>query len=55
MSFPHPLSNLDFKRSWGVRNYLSYKVLDELMWIGLGSMINEFRNEVRNNNNYYDS
>lgn len=41
--FPHPLSNLKLKSKWSMKNYMSYKMVDEFMWIGLGSMINKFR------------
>jgi len=41
--FPHPLSNMPVDNQWSNSNYYSYKVLDEFMWLGLGSIINEFR------------
>lgn len=42
-TFPHPLSNMGFASSWSLKNYYSYKVVDEFMWLGLGSIINNFR------------
>eukprot|EP00604_Paraphysomonas_vestita_P002115 CAMPEP_0174818744 /NCGR_PEP_ID=MMETSP1107-20130205/1596_1 /TAXON_ID=36770 /ORGANISM="Paraphysomonas vestita, Strain GFlagA" /LENGTH=563 /DNA_ID=CAMNT_0016031063 /DNA_START=2103 /DNA_END=3794 /DNA_ORIENTATION=+ len=45
-SFPHPLSNMSFERTWSKRSRLSYRMVDEFMWIGLGYMINEFRSKV---------
>ncbi|OWZ09936.1 Sterol 3-beta-glucosyltransferase [Phytophthora megakarya] len=46
MAFPHPLSNLAYTGKWQKRNYLSYKLVDLIMWHGTGGMINEFRTEV---------
>ena len=45
-SFPHPLSNMSFETPWSNSNYFSYKLVDEFMWLGLGSIINEFRKKV---------
>ena len=42
-SFPHPLSNRGFGSKWSKKNYLSYVMVDTLMWVGLGGMINQFR------------
>eukprot|EP00604_Paraphysomonas_vestita_P000020 CAMPEP_0174825612 /NCGR_PEP_ID=MMETSP1107-20130205/42931_1 /TAXON_ID=36770 /ORGANISM="Paraphysomonas vestita, Strain GFlagA" /LENGTH=696 /DNA_ID=CAMNT_0016057393 /DNA_START=331 /DNA_END=2418 /DNA_ORIENTATION=+ len=47
-SFPHPLSNLGFQSNWSLKNRLSYRVVDEFMWLGLGSIINDFRRNVLN-------
>ena len=44
--FPHPLSNMSLEDRWSLKNKLSYYVVDEFMWIGLRSMINDFRKEV---------
>lgn len=44
--FPHPLSNLKLNSKWSTKNYMSYKMVDEFMWIGLGSMINRFRKKI---------
>lgn len=45
-SFPHPLSNLGFQSNWSLKNRLSYRMVDEFMWLGLGSIINDFRRNV---------
>ena len=45
-SFPHPLSNMSMQRTWSKRSRFSYLMVDEMMWIGLGYMINEFRSKV---------
>lgn len=44
--FPHPLSNMGFHSNWSMKNYYSYRMIDEFMWLGLGSMINTFRQSV---------
>ena len=44
--FPHPLSTPHFENNWCNSNFMSYLMLDEFMWLGLGSMINSFRKEV---------
>ena len=41
--YPHPLSNLGHDSFWSSKNYYSYLMVDEFMWLGLGSMINSFR------------
>ncbi|KAG7382211.1 hypothetical protein PHYPSEUDO_005139 [Phytophthora pseudosyringae] len=46
MAFPHPLSNLAYTGKWQKRNFLSYKLVDLIMWHGTEGMINEFRTEV---------
>ncbi|KAG2526793.1 hypothetical protein JM18_004205 [Phytophthora kernoviae] len=46
MAFPHPLSNLPYTGKWQKRNYLSYKIVDLIMWQGTEGLINEFRTEV---------
>ena len=47
-SFPHPLSGLSLDSKWSRRNYISYKMVDDFTWLGLGSMINKFRKNVLN-------
>lgn len=42
-SFPHPLSNMGFKKKWSRRNHSSFVYVDGLMWVGLGAIINDFR------------
>ena len=44
--FPHPLSNMGFDSQWSNQNYYSYLLVDEFMWLGLGSIINTFRKQV---------
>ncbi|KAG7382203.1 hypothetical protein PHYPSEUDO_005131 [Phytophthora pseudosyringae] len=46
MAFPHPLSNLAYTGKWQTRNFLSYKLVDLIMWQGTEGVINEFRTEV---------
>ncbi|GMF13913.1 unnamed protein product [Phytophthora lilii] len=45
-AFPHPLSNLAYTGKLQKRNYLSYKLVDLIMWYGTAALINEFRTEV---------
>ncbi|CAM9385085.1 unnamed protein product, partial [Ectocarpus fasciculatus] len=44
--FPHPLSNMDLSSSWSAKNWYSYKIVDEFMWLGLQFVINDFRREI---------
>ncbi|GLD97265.1 hypothetical protein PINS_up005948 [Pythium insidiosum] len=46
VAFPHPLSNLPYNDQPLKRNYLSYKMVDLLMWQGTESMVNRFRTQV---------
>ncbi|KAF1320895.1 Sterol 3-beta, partial [Globisporangium splendens] len=46
VAFPHPLSNLPYKNKPSKRNYMSYKVVDLLMWEGTAGMVNNFRRQV---------
>ncbi|GMF36558.1 unnamed protein product [Phytophthora fragariaefolia] len=46
MAFPHPLSNLPYTGKLLKKNYLSYKLVDLIMWHGTEGMINEFRTDV---------
>ncbi|GMF13905.1 unnamed protein product [Phytophthora lilii] len=46
VAFPHPLSNLAYTGKPQKRNYLSYKLVDMIMWHGTASIINDFRTEV---------
>jgi len=41
MAFPHPLSNLPYTGKWQKRNYISYKLVDSIMWMGVDSLVNE--------------
>jgi len=45
-AFPHPLSNLPYIGKYEKRNYISYKLVDLLMWQGTEGMVNRFRSEV---------
>ncbi|KAL4087871.1 hypothetical protein PRIC1_012302 [Phytophthora ramorum] len=45
-AFPHPLSNMPYVGKPQKRNYLSYKLVDLLMWQGTEGIVNEFRTEV---------
>ena len=44
--FPHPLSNLSLDSDWSSKNYYSFLMVDEFMWLGLGGMINKFRKNM---------
>ncbi len=44
--FPHPLSNLSLDTTWSYKNYFSYLMVDELMYLGLGTIFNQFRKNV---------
>ncbi|DBA00178.1 TPA: hypothetical protein N0F65_007803 [Lagenidium giganteum] len=46
VAFPHPLSNLPYNNKPQKRNYMSYKLVELLMWQGTEHMINEFRTQV---------
>ena len=42
--FPHPLANIKSSESdTGVANYLSFLLIDAMIWQGLGDQINRFR------------
>lgn len=43
VAFPHPLSNLPYQDKPQRRNYLSYKIVDLLMWEGTERLVNKFR------------
>ncbi|GMF36559.1 unnamed protein product [Phytophthora fragariaefolia] len=44
-AFPHPLSNLPYTGKPTKVNYMSYKLVDLLMWQGTESMVNAFRTD----------
>ncbi|GMF56802.1 unnamed protein product [Phytophthora fragariaefolia] len=46
MAFPHPLANMPYTDELKKANYLSYKMVDLLMWQGTEGLINEFRTKV---------
>jgi hypothetical protein len=46
-AFPHPLANIKSSNSdIGQVNYLSYLLVESIIWQGLGSIINHFRYKV---------
>ncbi|TMW59525.1 hypothetical protein Poli38472_004594 [Pythium oligandrum] len=45
-AFPHPMANLTYDGKPHKRNYISYKLVDFLMWKGTDSMVNQFRGDV---------
>ncbi|TDH66078.1 hypothetical protein CCR75_005217 [Bremia lactucae] len=44
-AFPHPLANMLYSGKAQKRNYLSYKLVDLLMWQGTEGIVNEFRTQ----------
>jgi hypothetical protein len=42
-AFPHPLSMLSYRQPWSTENYLSYQIVDSLLWISMERAINHFR------------
>lgn len=45
-AFPHPMSGLSYQHSWTAQNYLSYQMVDNMLWVSLKPIINEFRQQV---------
>lgn len=46
-AFPHPLANIrPSSQDVGLINYVSYTVVETVLWQGLGSVINKFRDKV---------
>ncbi|KAG1712256.1 hypothetical protein DVH05_000006 [Phytophthora capsici] len=45
-AFPHPLSNMPYTGKPKKVNYMTYKLVDLLMWQGTEGMVNAFRTEV---------
>ncbi|POM68850.1 Sterol 3-beta-glucosyltransferase [Phytophthora palmivora] len=45
-AFPHPLSNMPYTNKPKKVNYMTYKLVDLLMWQGTEGMVNTFRTEV---------
>lgn len=37
---------MDLSSSWSAKNWYSYKIVDEFMWLGLQFVINDFRREI---------
>eukprot|EP00644_Phytophthora_capsici_P005860 jgi/Phyca11/98352/e_gw1.2.268.1 len=46
MAFSHPLANMPYTDELKSSNYMSYKMVDLLMWQGTEGIINEFRTKV---------
>ncbi|TDH66247.1 hypothetical protein CCR75_001831 [Bremia lactucae] len=46
VAFPHPLSNILYTGKAKTVNYLSYKMVDLLMWQGTQKMVNAFRSDT---------
>ncbi|KAI9024873.1 hypothetical protein DFJ74DRAFT_767403 [Hyaloraphidium curvatum] len=47
-AFPHPLIKINSSGEPGVMNYLSYSVVENLTWSGMGDVINNFRKNTLN-------
>ncbi|KAK1942154.1 Sterol 3-beta-glucosyltransferase UGT80B1 [Phytophthora citrophthora] len=45
-AFPHPLSNMPYTGKPKKINYMTYKLVDLLMWQGTEGMVNAFRTDV---------
>ena len=45
-AFPHPMTRLARDERRLVRNWLSYAVVDESIWLGIGDLVNQFRVET---------
>lgn len=42
-SFPHPLAYLKNSSSASIKNYLSFQIVDQIIWTGCFDMVNKFR------------
>ncbi len=48
-AFPHPLANIQSSNAEaGMINFLSYYLVETMIWQGLGGVINKFRQKVLN-------
>ncbi|UJR11180.1 hypothetical protein I4U23_015361 [Adineta vaga] len=46
-TFPHPLANVDYSKASRERlNKYSYSLVETLMWLGIGDLINKFRRTI---------
>jgi UDP:flavonoid glycosyltransferase YjiC (YdhE family) len=45
-AFPHPFAHIDPGRHRPVQNFLSYGVVDLLVWSGIGDLVNAFRHDI---------
>jgi hypothetical protein len=39
-AFPHPLSGLNYQQTWCAENFLSYQMVDRMLWLSFESSIN---------------
>ncbi len=47
--FPHPLVNVEESNMQpGMLNYMSYVLVERMIWQGVGDLINKFRTKVLN-------
>jgi len=44
-AFPHPLSCLPYNTGWSPENFLSYQLVDRMLWVGLEATINALRTQ----------
>eukprot|EP00595_Chromulina_sp_UTEXLB2642_P003086 CAMPEP_0196763528 /NCGR_PEP_ID=MMETSP1095-20130614/4257_1 /TAXON_ID=96789 ORGANISM="Chromulina nebulosa, Strain UTEXLB2642" /NCGR_SAMPLE_ID=MMETSP1095 /ASSEMBLY_ACC=CAM_ASM_000446 /LENGTH=1269 /DNA_ID=CAMNT_0042116921 /DNA_START=178 /DNA_END=3987 /DNA_ORIENTATION=- len=45
-AFPHPLSCMSYKHQWSTENYLSYQMVDQMLWLSMKGSINICREQV---------
>ena len=45
-AFPHPLSFFNPGDGWSIQNYLSYHMIDRVLWISMEQEVNRFRRDV---------
>lgn len=45
-AFPHPMANLDNNKGASNMNYMSFQVIDHLMWAGTLDLVNSFRKSI---------
>ncbi|KAK3236066.1 hypothetical protein CYMTET_53782 [Cymbomonas tetramitiformis] len=45
-AFPHPFAGMSYQGKANSKNWLSYQMVDAMMWTGVGSAVNKFRREV---------
>jgi sterol 3beta-glucosyltransferase len=44
--YPHPFAGLDYRPDHPLQNYLSYGMMDLLVWSGIGDLVNAFRKDA---------
>lgn len=42
-AFPHPLACLSYECQWSKENFISYQVIDRVLWFSMSEIINTFR------------